>query len=367
MLTLIKTYLYSTVVVLLAVIIFAGCKEEKTIVEAQIPEIIGLSSNKVLVTDELTIFGQNFGLASKNSRLILEKDGYNPQKDTLITLDSDLCIKWTYAEIQIKIPNDFVSGYLGVLANDILSNKVHIIIDKLPNLETVEIPSGSFIMGSESGWDNEQPEHKVIISNNLYYSKFEVSQYLWSKIMTNNPSKFKDNNLPINNITWFDAIKFCNAISNKFDYDTCYTFLNDSMVLWDRKANGFRLPTEAEWEYACRAESNSDFPFASGPDEVAWYSENSAFTPHPSGQKKANGFGLYDMQGNVWEWCWDWYDNTFYHYSLSKCPIGPGIGIKRVLRGGASNSGKAYIRASNRTFTDTNFNFCGIRLVRFKF
>ena len=181
-------------------------------------------------------------------------------------------------------------------------------------LEMVAIPGGTFMMGAseaEKVYDDEMPQHQVTLSE-FYLGKYQVTQAQWEAVMGNNPSYFKGANLPVERVSWEDAQEFCQKLSQ-------------------RTKKTYRLPTEAEWEYACRAGTTG--AYAGVLDEMAWYNKNSEGKTHAVGQKKPNVFGLYDMHGNVWEWCQDWYGN--YSSASQTNPTGPQAGTSRVLRGGS--------------------------------
>ena len=162
------------------------------------------------------------------------------------------------------------------------------------------------------GFDNERPVHTVTVST-FYIGKYEVTQGLYESVMGANPSEFKgDNNLPVENVTWYNAVSFCNKLSEKEGRQAVYT-IDGTTVTADWSKNGYRLPTEAEWEYAAKGGNGSPgnylYAGSNNVDDVAWYSGNSSNTPHVVGKAKPNGLGIYDMSGNVWEWCWDWYSD----------------------------------------------------------
>lgn len=213
-------------------------------------------------------------------------------------------------------------------------------------MEFVLIPAGSFTMGSDKSRDNEKPAHKVTITNPFYLGKYEVTQPQYEVIMGMNPSGFKNPKNPVEKVTWYMAVEFCEKLSKKTG-KTC------------------RLPTEAEWEYACRAGSDTKYCFGefSKPlKEYAWFKKNAAGKTHEVGQKKPNDWGLYDMYGNAWEWCQDWYDQTFYANSPEKDPKGPETGKWRVLRGGSWYEPDSALKSSTRArikpkVTDTNYGF----------
>ena len=139
---------------------------------------------------------------------------------------------------------------------------------------------------------------------NIKMLKTEVTQKLYASVMGENPSNFKGDNLPVENVSWYDAVKFCNELSMKKGLFPVYT-INGEGVTWDKSANGFRLPTLEEWFFAAIGGQDYDYPGSNNLDEVAWYYNNSNEQTHPVARKKANGYGLYDMVGNVQEWCWD--------------------------------------------------------------
>jgi formylglycine-generating enzyme required for sulfatase activity len=179
------------------------------------------------------------------------------------------------------------------------------------------IKAGEFMMGSEKGEKNERPIHKVKITRPFYIGVYEVTQKQYEEVMAKNPSEFKGPNRPVENVTWDDAVLFCKKLSEK-------------------EGVKYRLPTEAEWEYACRAGTKTEFYCGDRIDVgYAWYKTNSEAKTHDVGQKKPNAWGLYDMSGNVYEWCSDWFAKDYYISSPEKDPQGPREGQLRVLRGGA--------------------------------
>jgi formylglycine-generating enzyme required for sulfatase activity len=185
-------------------------------------------------------------------------------------------------------------------------------------IEFVLIPPGSFMMGSTNGEDNEKPVHQVTISQAFYMGKYEVTQGQWQSVMGNNPSLFKDcgGNCPVEQVSWDDAQSFINKLNES----------NDGFR--------YRLPTEAEWEYACRAGTTGDY--AGTLSEMAWYSENSGGKTHAVGGKQPNAWGLADMHGNVWEWCQDGYHETYYAAPTDGSAwLSGGEQKYRVLRGGS--------------------------------
>jgi len=197
----------------------------------------------------------------------------------------------------------------------------------LPEIVMIRIQGGTFQMGSNDGDNDEKPVHKVTVSG-FYMSKFEVTQKQYSEVMGTNPSFFKGDKLPVDSVSWYDAVVFCNKLSirsgltpaysiagktNPAEWGTVPTSDNgtwDAVTIVDG-ATGYRLPTEAQWEYAAKGGNGSPGYFTySGSNnisDVAWYEDNSGDKTHEVGKKAPNILGLYDMSGNVWEFCWDWY------------------------------------------------------------
>jgi formylglycine-generating enzyme required for sulfatase activity len=215
----------------------------------------------------------------------------------------------------------------------------------------VRIAGGLFTMGSPASevdrYSNEV-QHQVTISTPFYISKYEVTQKEWIEVMGSNPSYFKGDNQPVEQVSWYDAVAYCNARSVKEGLTPAYT-VSGTNVTWNRNANGYRLPTEAEWEYAAKGGSGAGYLIYAGSnsvDSVGWYWDNSGSKTHPVGTKAANGLGLYDMSGNVWEWCWDWFGS--YSTSSQTDPLGASSGSYRVYRGGSWNNNGQYLRSAWR-------------------
>jgi formylglycine-generating enzyme len=196
------------------------------------------------------------------------------------------------------------------------------------------IPAGEFVMGDNDGDTDEKPAHSVQVSA-FYMDTQEVSQKAYEGLMEKNPSKFKAPDKPVDQVDWYHAVLYCNMRSRKEGLKPCY---DPKTLACDFTANGYRLPTEAEWEYACRAGTKDKYSAGSDPGRLktcAWFKENAAQATHPVGQKSPNAWGLYDMHGNVAEWCHDNYGENYYQQKEGQNPHGPAAGDKRVLRGGS--------------------------------
>ncbi len=229
--------------------------------------------------------------------------------------------------------------------------------------EMVLLVGGTFQMGSTDGDSDEEPVHGVTLSD-FYIGKYEVTQAEYAAVMDTNPSYFKGDDLPVEQVSWYDAIEYCNALSIAEGLTPYYTIDKttedannasiDDDVKWTVTSNtlskGYRLPTEAEWEYAAKGGNESQDYTYSGSNtqaDVAWYAENSNSTTHAVGTKAANELGLYDMSGNVWEWCLDW--NDTYSSAAQTNPQGADAGEDRVVRGGSCNDSGNYCRSAYRS------------------
>ena len=231
-------------------------------------------------------------------------------------------------------------------------------------LELVLIPHGKFLIGSPDsvieafvketgidGYRNEGPQHWVTISKDFYIGKYEVTLAQYQAVIGNNPAHDYEvgSDYPVYYVSWYDAVKFCNKLSRMRGLTPMY---NESDWTANMNANGFRLPTEAEWEYTCRAGTTTPFYWGNDLDyalikDYTWYDGNN--NPNGTkrvGLKKPNAWGLYDMSGNVWEWCQDQYGS--YSSGAAADPIGPQFGSGHVERGGGRRSHPRVVRSASR-------------------
>jgi formylglycine-generating enzyme required for sulfatase activity len=244
------------------------------------------------------------------------------------------------------------------------------VVRSASGLSMVRVPAGWFLMGSRRGKPDETPVHKVYVDAFLM-DVHEVTQEEYGRLILGNPSHFKGPDRPMEQMSWAKAAVYCNARSKAEGLRPCY---DEETADCHFAANGYRLPTEAEWEYACRAATDTDYGFRGGAahlKDYAWFAENSSRTTHPAAQKKPNAWGLFDMHGNVAEWCNDIYGEDAYKAGPEKNPTGPAAGKRYVLRGGAWNSSAdacraAYRVAENPGFQDACFalDAIGFRCVR---
>jgi formylglycine-generating enzyme required for sulfatase activity len=219
------------------------------------------------------------------------------------------------------------------------SNSARVDIEPLLG-EYIQISAGEFLMGSNFRWPSEQPVHKVTIAQDFEMSATVVTQAQWQAIMGSNPSDFKGDNLPVERVSWDDIQIFIDKVNQQ------------------SQRYHYRLPTEQEWEYACRAGTTGEY--AGELDEMGWYKDNANGGPHEVAKKKPNAWGLYDMHGNVWEWCQEWYKD------YPSTDLSGNVNPCRVIRGGSWYFGDDYSRSAFRFYLcpDIRSNHLGFRLVR---
>ncbi|MGM0601401.1 MAG: formylglycine-generating enzyme family protein, partial [Candidatus Rifleibacteriota bacterium] len=247
--------------------------------------------------------------------------------------------------------------------------------DLMPDIDykkMIRVKGGMFVMGHAPKAKkriSDSVEHRVRLSD-FYLGKYEVTQEFYREVMGTNPSHFKGTQLPVEFVSWFDAVKFCNKLSRKKGFKPVYK-IDGSTVTWNVNTDGYRLPTEAEWEFAaCGGNKTLKYTYPGGnkAESIGWFVKNSEKKTHPIGMKKSNELGFYDMGGNVYEWCWDiygWYDTDF-----QIDPTGPLVAptkeIFRVYRGGCFYSKKIRLKSKTRScyFQDRKEEYIGFRLAR---
>ena len=248
------------------------------------------------------------------------------------------------------------------------------------SLDMVFVEGGSFKIGcdGEDSYEDAKPS-RLIEVDSFYMSKYEISYEIydlfWDKWYNHDDSGFGKGKHPAINVSWYDTIAFCNWLSIKEGLTPCY-FINGSEVVWRESANGYRLPTEAEWEYAARGGKFRENYIYSGSnqlDYVGWYggesmsyNGNSDLRPQKVGLKPPNSLEIYDMTGNVYEWCWDWYDKEAYKTLSQNNPKGPISGKDKVIRGGCWGNHANYLRVFDRftSHPSTRSSRIGFRVVR---
>jgi formylglycine-generating enzyme required for sulfatase activity len=258
----------------------------------------------------------------------------------------------------------------------------------------VSIPAGTFTMGSPTGEPDRNPnemQHSVTLTKGFYMGKYQVTQEQYQAVMGSNPSYFTEavdgengtpGKLPVEQVSWYDAIVFCNKLSvmeglspvygidGKTDPAQWGAIPERSNKKWNAVemvsgADGYRLPAEAQWEYACRAGTATAYNSGAAiSDDTGWYDANSGEKTHQAGLKPANAWGLYDMHGNVFEWCWDWNDD--YSSEAQTDPTGAVFGAYRGIRGGSWDHPAWFVRSANRIFSAPSIRSSdtGFRLVR---
>ncbi len=223
-------------------------------------------------------------------------------------------------------------------------------------IEMVRIEPGTYTRGDDFD-ELAQPKHLVTITRAFWIGKYEILGSEYNKVMGEGADYYESERHPLDSISWYDAVEFCNKLSEYEDLTPVYT-IDGEDVSWDQDADGYRLPTEAEWELACRGGTNTNLYNGDIPtlkfgttrhellDEIAWYAYPNGTTPFQVGLKQPNQFGLYDMLGNVAEWCWD--RAAPYSEVAQVDPTGPETGRRRIFRGGALTSRVNYVHCGTR-------------------
>jgi formylglycine-generating enzyme len=229
------------------------------------------------------------------------------------------------------------------------------------------VPAGSFTMGRDEGDDVMRPRHPVKISRPYFIGTTQVTQKLFERVMRERRGKFSGEDRPVDSVSWNDAIDFCNRLSAVEGLDQAYK-IGPKGLSWNQSSNGYRLPTEAEWEYAAYAGVPFLFAGSDDLDEVGWYRENSDQETHDVMQKKPNPWGLYDFSGNVWEWCYDLFKDDAYHNRGVEDTVDPVVDGEgpRVIKGGSWSYEAEGLEVSYRSRLATHFKTSriGFRIAR---
>ncbi|MDQ1266792.1 MAG: hypothetical protein QG635_1944 [Bacteroidota bacterium] len=324
-------FIFIIFISILIISLFGCFSSENPVISYETPMITSITPSSATYNSIVTINGQNF----RENRYWNYVD-FNGIRAISFP-------KWSDEEIQVRVPDSATTGKVSVHVYEKTSNPFEFTVIPAPravNIQMVSISSGTFQMGDiNNNGANAGPVHEVVLSKKIIMSKYEITQDQYYSVMLVNPSTFRGSVYPVVNISWFDATEFCNKLSELTNLEPCYSGIGNSICNFD--ASGFRLPTEAEWEYACRAGKTTNYYTGDSLvnlDKAAWYSGNSGDSTHAVGKKTANALGLFDMHGNVWEWCWDWYDSDYYITSPIEDPQGPAnsvAGTKKVIRGGS--------------------------------
>ncbi|MDZ4197798.1 MAG: SUMF1/EgtB/PvdO family nonheme iron enzyme [Kiritimatiellia bacterium] len=234
-------------------------------------------------------------------------------------------------------------------------------------VKMIQAPAGEFVMGDERGRDEEKPRRVFVDS--FLIAIYPVTQAEYEALIGDNPARWRNPKSPVEQVRWSDAVRYCNALSEKEGLTPAYSLDDWSLHV---EADGYRLPTEAEWEYAARAGVTTLYPFGDDPAGLpthAWFARNAGGRTRPVGMKRPNAWGLYDMLGNVWEWCHDYYAPE--RTGEERNPRGPATGEMRVLRGGAWDSGpdlatliRRYAEYPGYADVCVGFDRYGFRIVR---
>lgn len=264
----------------------------------------------------------------------------------------------------------FESRWINVLREiGILGVTINHKIKEVP-FQMIYCPSGEFWRGSEEvGY--ESPRHRVKITQAFWMGQTQVTQALWQIVMGDNPSRFKGDHLPVEKVNWLECVRFCNKLSELEELTPVYKIEDgeEVNVEWDKEVNGYRLPTEAEWEYAARASTGFTYAGSEDINEVAWYYNNSNKQTHPVGQKNSNNWNMYDFTGNVREWCNDKWNNRAYR-KYKKMVEDPCIytssPTRRSIRGGSWNDPHYYCYLARRlsSVPSKRYYYLGLRVLR---
>ena len=271
--------------------------------------------------------------------------------------------------VSLAVPESTAAAQPGTRPRNIPAHAGELRVAPKTGIRFRYIPAGTFLMGSpenELGRDDDETRHTVALTGGYWIGETEVTQAQWNRVMGRNPSHHSDcgDDCPVEMVSWFDIVRFVNILSLLEGVPECYEVDGERVTFRGLDCRGFRLPTEAEWENAARAKTTTPYYFGSDVSELvdhAWLSDNSRMSPHPVSQKKPNPWGLFDIYGNVWEWCHDSYEA---YPEQAQDPLGPETGSYRVLRGGSFDFSRDFLRGAARYYIGPEFesSYFGFRV-----
>ena len=331
------------------------------------PVIESMSSTNLMPGQTVDLNGKNFGHSQGLSTVQIDGNVVSRNNISL----------WTDKKVTLQVPSNLTPAVykISVTVDNVQSNLFSFTIKEVVQppayfIETVLISKGNFMMGTDDDdmWAN--PKHQVTLTKDFYMGKTEITQVLWKQATATYPDYLPDDkgdNKPATVLSWLAVVQWCNNASTKDKLQQCYT-INGDEVTCDFTKNGYRLPTEAEWEYACRAGTTGDASFSGNVQDYAWMGSNSGKHINDVAQKLPNPWGLYDMYGNAEEWVWDWLDS--FDDSPVTDPTGPKTfeGNGKVVKGGSCNSTDSQMKSWFRQDfgAETRDRKIGFRVVRNK-
>ncbi len=341
-----------TLLVIFISLLLAACTEENSLVDNETAKLTGLSRANTFLFDTVSVNGIALGSSTESTKVLIN--------DSEASID---IISANPTEVIFVPKQSFTNANISLKVNGVKTNTIPINIALTPKYDTVRVNASKFMMGALSGFSDETPIHEVTLTRDLYVFSYEVTKELWSQVMDTLILPADEFRFPADSITWLQAIEFCNKMSDVYGLDKAYNLVGPN-VTFDYNANGWRLPTEAEWEFICAAGTDEDFSGNGDINQMGYFDSNSGLNSHKVGEKLINQYGLYDIHGNMWEWCWDKYEENYYTTNPVTDPTGPVTGGRHVMRGGSYQDGFNFARVSNRSINKIDYKSIGLRLVR---
>lgn len=358
------------------ILLFNSCEEKNTLAVNPDFKLEKISAQEINLGDTIVLSG-NF--TTQNYKIILmSKDSsfFSIHQDS-IKFTSSKSIEFHFPYSVDSLKGDFADYTQLFLvffegAKEDTSSTFPVKINNYFPFKIKQVKLTDYKIGSVFGLSDETPVTNIKLSGTLDVGIYEINQRTYFSVMKKNHSSTKDLYFTADNISWEEAITFCNELSRLDKLKPAYKIINDGeqfSVEFDQNSKAWRLPTEVEWEFLAKGNTLDDTFENNEANQVAWYLSNSGIKICPSGKKLANINGLYDVNGNVWEWCWDEYNPDFYAEISSGVissthPVNIKHGIRRVRRGGSFRTGTNFLRASNRTIDDNQLNGTGLRIIR---